>query len=270
MEQLRLTLEQRGFCIIASPTSPNGNSSTLEGVFGRPITHHRDSDASAARTAVHITASPPTSPNYVRRPQATPERQSPHTDGAYEETPPTLVYLLCLQNASEGGRSLLVDASAVFEFMLLTDPAGLVKLFDPDCYTIKRGKRAQTRAVFRVVSAERDIRVTVAHSTHEFNAALPSSASRGAFESFTALVRHPKFVRLLTLGERTGILMKNERMLHGREAWTDTIEQTRHFVRYWFPANGAFPTMIKPGFSIRPTLQSYFLDCYSRRYGPID
>ena len=63
----------------------------------------------------------------------TAERQSFHTDSA------DVVGLLCLQDAQEGGESLLVSAVSIYNRMLEERPDLLARLFEP-LATDRRGE----------------------------------------------------------------------------------------------------------------------------------
>jgi alpha-ketoglutarate-dependent taurine dioxygenase len=171
----------------------------------------------------------------ARRPQSTPERQSAHTDGAFLESPPSIVSLCGISTAEHGGESILVHGrDLLVEALALMSAEDLSVLFEPDCYRVHRGTRSFSRPV---LSPSCDgTRIHIAFGTHEFNRVEVKPSARLPFELLRGLrCRHDLQQRFL-LAPGTAIFVSNLTVLHGRETWFDSQSRRRHVIRVWIAA----------------------------------
>jgi alpha-ketoglutarate-dependent taurine dioxygenase len=75
-----------------------------------------------------------------------------HTDGAYDDVPPKLLCLQCVQHAESGGDSVIVSGKALYDWIATDHPDSLDALFIPDAMNVKRVGREGTKSIFQKVN----------------------------------------------------------------------------------------------------------------------
>ena len=188
----------------------------------------------------------------------TAERQTFHTDSA------DAVGLLCLQDAREGGDSLLASAETIYNLMRAERPDLLACLFDPIA-TDRQGEAPEGAKPFMEIPpfSWHDGKLTVFYqrqyidSAQRFPEAMRlTDAHVAALEMFDALADDPevRFVMRLRPGDMQFVY--NHAMLHDRTAFADRDDpaRKRHLLRLWLslPGDRALP------------------ECFRQRYGSIE
>jgi hypothetical protein len=211
---------------------------------GHILGHVRDTGADAANTATRI--------------YQTSQRQTFHTDSA------DVVGLLCLQDAQEGGLSLLVSATSIYNRMRVERPDLLERLFDPIA-TDRRGEIPQGAKPFMEIPplSWHDGKLTVFYqrqyidSAQRFDGVLKLTPDHiAALDMFDALANDPSLHFGMRLQPGDMQFVYNHSQLHDRtgyEDWPDP-DKRRHLLRLWLtlPGDRALP------------------DSFIQRYGSIE
>ena len=182
-------------------------------------------------------------------------RQGFHTDSA------DVVGLLCLQNAKEGGRSLLVSAVSIFNRMLEERPDLVALLFDPLAMD-RRGEIPEGAQPFSSIPALNwhQSFLTVYYHRDYINRAQRfagafhlTDAHVEALDMFDALANDPDFHFGMDLEPGDMQFVYNHSQLHDRMAFLDwpDPEKRRHLLRLWLSVPGDRPLP----------------DCFKERYG---
>ena len=186
------------------------------------------------------------------------ERQTFHTDSA------DLVGLLCIKQAKEGGKSLLVSAETIYNRMRAARPDLLTLLFDPIA-TDRRGEVPEGELPFVSIPvfSWHDGQLTVFYqrqyidSAQRFDEAMRlTPAHIEALDLFDALANDPDnhFSMELVPGDMQFVY--NHSQLHDRTGFLDWPDknQRRHLMRLWLSLEGdrALP------------------ECFKQRYGSIE
>lgn len=244
--QLHDSLKMQGWALIDG-LSFDGYEEDIggmfEGLFGKPVVHKRHG---AGRTGgVRISA---TGFDGTQRPQTVPQKQSVHTDGAFEANPPVFLTLTCWNPAYRGGVSEIVDMSTVAAYLMEEFPDHFRALSRPDCYSVIRGEARQMRPVFKIDDTPKGPVLSCAFSAHEFNEVDVHADCRESFDCLRNLVLNWAPVRKIKLAAGQSLIMNNQRVLHGRTAWVDSPKGTRSFDRHWFDGNADFVQDLPHGF----------------------
>jgi hypothetical protein len=185
-------------------------------------------------------------------------RQSFHTDSA------DVVGLLCIREAKEGGKSLLVSAETLYNRMRDMRPDLLTLLFDPIA-TDRRGEVPEGQKPFM------DIPVFNWHAGHLtvfYQRQYIDSAQRfpdamrltpkhvEALDLFDALANDPELHFGMQLQPGDMQFVYNHSQLHDRTAFLDwpERERRRHLMRLWLSPDGDRPLP----------------DTFRQRYGSIE
>jgi hypothetical protein len=188
----------------------------------------------------------------------TAERQSFHTDSA------DVVGLLCLQDAMEGGESLVVSALSIYNRMREERPDLLIRLFDPIA-TDRRGEippGAKPYMEIPVLSWHAG-HLTVFYqrqyidSAQRFQGAMRLTAEHiEALDMFDALAGDPEMHVRMRLQPGDMQFVYNHSLLHDRTSFVDRQDPSRrrHLLRLWLSA---------PGDRELPP-------CFEERYGSIE
>ena len=186
------------------------------------------------------------------------ERQTFHTDSA------DVVGLLCIREAKEGGKSLLVSAESIYNRMKQERPDLLEKLFDPIA-TDRRGEipdGAKPYMEIPVLSWHEGY-LTVFYqrqyidSAQRFEGAMPLTPLHiEALDNFDALANDPALCFGMQLQPGDMQFVYNHSQLHDRTGlldWPDP-NQRRHLMRLWLSIKGDRPLP----------------ECFKERYGTIE
>jgi len=185
-------------------------------------------------------------------------RQTFHTDSA------DVVGLLCLQDAKEGGDSLLVSGETLYNEMRKARPDLLACLFDPIA-TDRRGEVPEGMKPYMEIPPLNwhDGKLTVFYqrqyidSAQRFEGAMKLTQDHvAALDLFDALANDPKLHIQMRLRPGDMQFVYNHAQLHDRSEfmdWPDGTKQ-RHLLRLWLSVAGdrALPA------------------CFTSRYGSIE
>jgi len=219
-------------------------SARSQNAAGHILGHVRDvgADANNPNTRIYQTA----------------ERQTFHTDSS------DVVGLLCIREAMEGGKSLLVSTTTIYNEMLRTRPDLAALMFDPIA-TDRRGEVPEGQKPYLEIpplswhagfltgfyqrqyidSAQRfpdALRLTPAHVQ--------------ALDLFDTLANDPLLHFGMQLQPGDMQFVYNHALLHDRTAFRDwpNANQKRHLLRLWLSIEGDRPLP----------------DCFKQRYGSIE
>ena len=219
-------------------------SARSQNAAGHILGHVRDvgADANNPNTRIYQTA----------------ERQTFHTDSS------DVVGLLCIREAMEGGKSLLVSTTTIYNEMLRTHPDLAALMFDPIA-TDRRGEVPEGEKPYLEIpplswyagfltgfyqrqyidSAQRfpdALRLTPAHVE--------------ALDLFDTLANDPLLHFGMQLQPGDMQFVYNHALLHDRTAFRDwpNANQKRHLLRLWLSIEGDRPLP----------------DCFKQRYGSIE
>ena len=219
-------------------------SARSQNAAGHILGHVRDLGASSSdpNTRIYQTA----------------ERQTFHTDSA------DVVGLLCIREARQGGRSLLVSAETIYNRMYELRPDLLEKLFDPIA-TDRRGEVPEGSQPWMNIPPLNwhEGRLTVFYqrqyidSAQRFDGAMRlSPAHVEALDMFDALANDPNLHFGMQLQPGDIQFVYNHSQLHDRTGFTDWPElaQKRHLLRLWLSVAGDRPLP----------------ECFRERYGSIE
>ncbi|MFD0916611.1 TauD/TfdA family dioxygenase [Pseudahrensia aquimaris] len=211
---------------------------------GHILGHVRDTGADA------------TDPN--TRIYQTSQRQTFHTDSA------DVVGLLCIREAKEGGRSLLVSAETIYNEMRRQSPDLLERLFDPIA-TDRRGEVPDgANPYFEIPPFTwHEGRLTVCYqrqyidSAQRFDGALRLTPEHlAALDLFDDLANDPDLHFSMQLQPGDMQFVYNHSQLHDRTGFIDwpEREKRRHLLRLWLaiPDDRALP------------------ECFAQRYGSLE
>ena len=184
-------------------------------------------------------------------------RQTFHTDSA------DVVGLLCLQEAKEGGDSLLVSAEAAYNRMRAQRPDLLERLFDPIA-TDRRGEVPEGMQPFMTIPplSWHLGKLTVFYqrqyidSAQRFPGAMRlTPAHVEALDMFDALANDPELHLTMRLQPGDMQFVYNHSQLHDRTGFTDWPDpaRRRHLLRLW----------------LSPAGDRELPECFKQRYGSI-
>ena len=219
-------------------------SARSQNAAGHILGHVRDVGASS------------TDPN--TRIYQTAERQTFHTDSA------DVVGLLCIREAKEGGRSLLVSAETIYNRLRALRPDLLEKLFDPIA-TDRRGEVPEGGQPWMTIPplSWHEGHLTVFYqrqyidSAQRFEGAMRLSPGHvEALDMFDALANDPELNFGMQLQAGDMQFVYNHSQLHDRTGFLDWPEaaQKRHLLRLWLSVPGDRPLP----------------ECFKQRYGSIE
>jgi len=219
-------------------------SARSQNAFGHILGHVRDvgADAKDPNTRIYQTA----------------ERQTFHTDSS------DVVGLLCIREAMQGGKSLLVSTTTIYNEMLRKRPELAALLFEPIA-TDRRGEvpvgekpylqipPLSWHAGFLTGFYQRQY----IDSAQRFpDAPRLTPAHVEALDLFDALANDPRLHFGMQLQPGDMQFVYNHALLHDRTAFRDwpDVGQKRHLLRLWLSIAGDRPLP----------------DCFKQRYGSIE
>ncbi len=219
-------------------------SARSQNAAGHILGHVRDIGADAKDTNTRI--------------YQTSQRQTFHTDSA------DVVGLICLQDAQEGGLSLLVSAVSIYNRMRTERPDLLERLFDPIA-TDRRGEVPEGAKPYIEIPplSWHDGKLTVFYqrqyidSAQRFDGVLKlTPAHIEALDMFDALANDPDLHFGMRLRPGDMQFVYNHSQLHDRTGFVDwpDPDKRRHLLRLWLslPGDRALPV------------------CFKQRYGSIE
>ncbi|MEM9332870.1 MAG: TauD/TfdA family dioxygenase [Pseudomonadota bacterium] len=188
----------------------------------------------------------------------TSQRQTFHTDSA------DVVGLLCIREAMEGGKSLLVSAVSIFNRIFETRPDLVAYLFDPIA-TDRRGEIPEGMKPYMEIPP---LNWHAGHLTVFYQRQYIDSAQRfegamrlsdkhiEALDLFDKLADDPELHFGMQLQPGDMQFVYNHSQLHDRTGFTDWPDQEkrRHLLRLWISVEGDRPLP----------------ECFKQRYGSIE
>jgi len=181
------------------------------------------------------------------------ERQGFHTDSC------DVVALLCLQEAQQGGDSMLVSAAALYNAMHAQRPDLLARLLRPMAHD-RRGEVPPGELPYFMIPvfSWHHGQLTVFHQRQYFESAqrFPdaprfTAADREALDLLDQLANDPAFHLSMRLKPGDMQFVHNHALLHDRTAFQDHPDPTqrRHLLRLWLACPGA--RELPPAFAAR-------------------
>ena len=163
---------------------------------------------------VHLGANPPDQA-FTSRPLI------PHTAQPFRDPVPTLKLLHCLEDATEGGDSTLVDGFHAAASLREQDPAAFKALTSSEVTFAYTGALAELRATRPIIGVDprqriREIRLNFRHMQPLRRPASETVAFYAAYRAFTDTIRCAG--QMLTFRLRPGdcLILDNTRILNGR------------------------------------------------------
>ena len=150
-----------------------------------------------------------------------------HTDGSFEDPPPTFVALYCIKNDQlGGGETLFVDAQKVFSLLSKSS----LQILQEHYYVLtipSEFNKGKDRIKVRLLSPEGHFRFRKDIVVLE---GLPPPAVL-AVEELNQLINSAEHTEGINLQPGELVIFDNRRFFHGRKQIKD---QTRHLKRMWF------------------------------------
>ena len=214
-----------GFLLIESkdPEKSQENFISLSHLFGNILRH----DQSDERGIFPITVMPDF-PEYANTINSD---LTLHTDGSFEKVPPKIMAMHCEVAAIHGGLTQLVDGKLVYEYLSQTDPEGLMTLFEPDIFTIKRANKLAKRSIF----TNKNGRIFMVFRSDKIATIAVNNRAKKAFNSIADFVEKPTNQIIFKLQPNQILVFDNNRMLHGRTGFK--INDKRKLNGLWFDGN---------------------------------
>lgn len=150
-----------------------------------------------------------------------------HTDNPYRDPVPTLQILYCLENAAEGGDSLVVDGFSAVRRLRQENPDGF-RLLSRYCarfeYSGSEGVRLRARRPMIELSPDGEL-IAVRFNSRSIAAIedVPfdeMDAYYGAYRHFAAIIDDPAMAVTFKLAPGDSFIVDNTRVLHARTAFT--------------------------------------------------
>jgi alpha-ketoglutarate-dependent taurine dioxygenase len=148
-----------------------------------------------------------------------------HTDNPYREPVPGFQALHALVTSNEGGESLFADGVALAEHLRATAPEAFAELTSTPVPFLYQSKDAELYAERPLIQLSVSGQVTAVHYNNRSIAPLGLPASRmrrfyAAYRRLAALLRESRFQLRTHLGACQLVVFDNQRVLHGRTAFS--------------------------------------------------
>ena len=155
-----------------------------------------------------------------------------HTDNPYRDPVPGFQALHALVPSFDGGASLFADGFALAEHLRATAPEHFRKLTLTPVPFLYRSKEAELYAERPLIQLSVSGQITAVHYNSRSIAPLALAASDAedfyaAYRGFAALMRDGRFQLRTRLGKGTLVVFDNQRVLHGRTAFS-SAKHPRH------------------------------------------
>jgi gamma-butyrobetaine dioxygenase len=183
---------------------------------------------------IRVGAAPPSA-------AATTRSLLPCTSSPFRDPLLTVMVVSCLDDASEGGESTLVDGFCAASRLRAERPAAFTAMASTPVTFVRADARAELRATRPVVSVDprgriREIRFASRYLSPLRGPAGEIAAFYDAYRSFAQLVRDPELAVTFRLRPGDCLVLDNTRVLHGRTAFADTGH--RHLQACWTDLDG--------------------------------
>lgn len=155
-----------------------------------------------------------------------------HTDNPYRDPVPGFQALHALLASSEGGESLFADGFALAEHLRATAPDAFAQLVATPVPFHYRSEDADLYAERPLIQLSSRGELSAVHYNSRSIAPLAISASEApafyrAYRRFASLLREPHFQLRTRLASGTLVVFDNQRILHGRTAFS-SARHPRH------------------------------------------
>jgi gamma-butyrobetaine dioxygenase len=155
-----------------------------------------------------------------------------HTDNPYREPVPGFQALHALISSNEGGASLFADGLALAEHLRATAPEAFAELTTTPVPFHYQSRDAELYAERPLIQLSVGGQVTAVHYNNRSIAPLGLPAPRtrrfyAAYRRFAALLRPARFQLRTHLGSGHLVVFDNQRVLHGRTAFS-SARSPRH------------------------------------------
>jgi Taurine catabolism dioxygenase TauD, TfdA family len=235
-------IKRHGYCVVQMKDSTPFSLLTLRELLGRGQHHIRGNRYGV----VSISPSKSSSDRKIDESHyfgTTNRYQPPHTDGAYLNgfvwlgnaykrlSPPSIVALQCVQPASQGGASILIDTQRILRDLLVHHPAIARILLSPGCVSFCRDDQmALDVAVYERLSPDR-WRVRFRCDEALYVSDWANSAVQFFYHRY---ILNQSYQRRIHLTEGQILVVDNFRVLHGRDSFGAQDEASdRYFRRVW-------------------------------------
>jgi alpha-ketoglutarate-dependent taurine dioxygenase len=167
-----------------------------------------------------------------------------HTDNPYREPVPGFQALHALVTSPEGGDSLFADGLALADHLRETEPEAFRLLATTAVPFHYRSNDAELYAERPLIQLAADGAVTAVHYNNRSIAPLPLAAREApafyaAYRRFALLLREPRFQLRLRLADGDLVVFDNQRVLHGRTAFT-SARHPRHLQGCYLTRDSVF------------------------------
>jgi alpha-ketoglutarate-dependent taurine dioxygenase len=148
-----------------------------------------------------------------------------HTDNPYREPVPGFQALHALLPSNEGGESLFADGFALAQHLRATAPEAFAELTATPVPFLYRSSNAELYAERPLIQLSASGAITAVHYNNRSIAPLgiPAGQTRrfyAAYRRFATLIRAPRFQLRTSLGAGQLVVFDNQRVLHGRTAFS--------------------------------------------------
>jgi gamma-butyrobetaine dioxygenase len=169
-----------------------------------------------------------------------------HTDNPYREPVPGFQALHALVVSPEGGDSLFGDGFALARHLRTIDPGAFETLVRTPVPFLYRSKDTELFARRPLIQLSCDGEVTAVHYNSRSIAPLRLSPQEMelfyvAYRRFAALLREPSLQVTLRLAEGDMVVFDNQRILHGRTAFS-SARHTRHLRGCYLTRDSVYAT----------------------------
>jgi gamma-butyrobetaine dioxygenase len=155
----------------------------------------------------------------------------PHTDNPYREPAPTLQLLHCIRNAGAGGATFFLDGFALAQDLRDAHPEDFARLAShavPFAYVTASGERYEARSP--VIRLTVDGQLSGIRFNHRALGAVDLGAAETAawyeaYLRFAAMAEEPRRRLSLSMAPGDVALFDNERIVHGRDAFSGASER---------------------------------------------
>ncbi len=155
-----------------------------------------------------------------------------HTDNPYRDPVPGFQALHALIPSLDGGNSLFADGFALAAHLRASAPEHFRTLTLTPVPFLYRSKDAELYAERPLIQLSVSGQIVAVHYNSRSIAPLPLAADEAerfyaAYRHFAALMREPRFQLTTRLGKGTLVVFDNQRILHGRTAFS-SAKHPRH------------------------------------------